>query len=387
MSVTNIRVRTTSARAKPASASAASMIANAARAWPPASPGWSDGRPARRRSSRRPSTSRRRRSPGCSPPTPPTGRRDEIRRRHARSSSPVAPRPARAATPGPPGRAPIASEERRRGASSAGTIESTSRYSAGRVVVAADRAEPVEATGRPCPAVVLASEAPPVEASASSKPSAPGERLARARRAGRDRSSFSIGHQRAIGSTLDASCRGPPVAAAMRADRGLGRLEGVARRRPGRRPRACTARRRRSAACRRRSTPTLTVTPGQRPLSAWRSRDDPGRLEDRAAALLRLDAGVRRAAVDRDPQVEDALARPTRCRRWRGRTRGRGTTSAVGGERADVRASTSASRSPRPGWRRRRAARTAGRRARRRSALSAYRPASRPPFMSVTPGP
>ena len=56
-------------------------------------------------------------------------------------------------------------------------------------------------------------------------------------------------------------------------------------------------------------TPTLTVTPGQRPLSACRSRDDPGRLEDRAAALLGLDAGVGRPAVDGDPQVEDPLAR------------------------------------------------------------------------------
>ncbi len=37
--------------------------------------------------------------------------------------------------------------------------------------------------------------------------------------------------------------------------------------------------------------------------------DDPGRLEDRAAALLRLDAGVGGPAVDRDPGVEDPLAR------------------------------------------------------------------------------
>ena len=37
--------------------------------------------------------------------------------------------------------------------------------------------------------------------------------------------------------------------------------------------------------------------------------DDPGRLEDRAAALLRLDPGVCRTPVDDDPQVEDPLAR------------------------------------------------------------------------------
>ena len=39
-STMNIRVRTTSSSAKPASASAPSMIANTARAWPAASPGW-----------------------------------------------------------------------------------------------------------------------------------------------------------------------------------------------------------------------------------------------------------------------------------------------------------------------------------------------------------
>ncbi len=56
-------------------------------------------------------------------------------------------------------------------------------------------------------------------------------------------------------------------------------------------------------------TPTLTVTPGQRPLSAWSVADQAGGLEDRAPALLRLDAGVRRAAPDVQPQVEDPLAR------------------------------------------------------------------------------
>jgi len=42
MSVTNMRLRTTSPSVKPASASAILMIANAARAWAPASPGWSE---------------------------------------------------------------------------------------------------------------------------------------------------------------------------------------------------------------------------------------------------------------------------------------------------------------------------------------------------------
>ena len=56
-------------------------------------------------------------------------------------------------------------------------------------------------------------------------------------------------------------------------------------------------------------TPTLTVTPGQRPFSAWSRGDEVGRREDRVAALLGLDAGVGRPAVDGDPSVEDALAR------------------------------------------------------------------------------
>ena len=71
-------------------------------------------------------------------------------------------------------------------------------------------------------------------------------------------------------------------------------------------------------------TPTLTVTPGQRPLSACRSRDDPGRLEDRAAALLGLDAGVGRAAVDGRSAGRGCPCATRRCRRSRGRTRGRG---------------------------------------------------------------
>ena len=40
MSVTNIRVLTTSARVKPASSSARSMTPRIDRAWAPASPGW-----------------------------------------------------------------------------------------------------------------------------------------------------------------------------------------------------------------------------------------------------------------------------------------------------------------------------------------------------------
>jgi hypothetical protein len=53
----------------------------------------------------------------------------------------------------------------------------------------------------------------------------------------------------------------------------------------------------------------VDVTPGQRPFSSWMRLDEVGRGEDRIAALLGLDAGVGGPAVDRDPGVEDALAR------------------------------------------------------------------------------
>ena len=94
------------------------------------------------------------------------------------------------------------------------------------------------------------------------------------------------------------SCRGPSVAAATLADRRLGRVE----RRRASTARTSTSSSQRSATTLGRvpppMTPTLTVTPGQRPLSACRSRTSRRRLEDRAAPLLGLDAGMRRPAVD-----------------------------------------------------------------------------------------
>ena len=56
-------------------------------------------------------------------------------------------------------------------------------------------------------------------------------------------------------------------------------------------------------------TPTFAVTVGQRPFSSWIPLDERGAGDDRAAALLRLDARVRGAAVDRQAEVGDALAR------------------------------------------------------------------------------
>ena len=172
MSVTNIRVRTTSVSANPPSARAPSMIVeDRPRLGRRCRPGAASARPARHPSCRPPSTRRRRRSPGCSRPRPPTAR--PTRSAGASASRRGASSPARR---GPRGRARSPSSSP---ASSVvrGTIDSTSRYSAGRVVVAADRAEAVEARARPCPAVVLASDAPPVAASASSNPRRRGDGL------------------------------------------------------------------------------------------------------------------------------------------------------------------------------------------------------------------
>ena len=141
----------------------------------------------------------------------------------------------------------------------------------------------------------------------SSKPSRPASATAWST-SRPDRSSFSIGHQRAI-SVISAVVSGTASAPSRLADLRLGRLEVLAPDGPDVDLERRTARRRRSAASRRRSTPTLTVTPGQRPFSAWRRADEVGRREDRAAALLGLDAGVGGPAVDGDPGVEDPLPR------------------------------------------------------------------------------
>ena len=120
MSVTNMRVRTTSASAKPASASARSMIVEGRpRLGRDVARVAATGRRARRRSCRRPSTRRRRRSPGCSRRRPPTDRPSEIRRRSVTIAGVAIRAVARPrARRGPPGR-PRSRAAARPGASSA----------------------------------------------------------------------------------------------------------------------------------------------------------------------------------------------------------------------------------------------------------------------------
>ena len=297
-------------------------------------------RPGPRRWCRRPSTNRRRRSPGCSRRPPPTAR--PTRSAGARSCRPVGSRARRATS----GSAAMASS---RPASSVvrGTIESTSRYSAGRVVVAADRAQPVEA-GDAEPGGRVGVGRAAGRASATSKPSACATRLGVLDQAA---AALELLHRPPARHRLELDGHvGDLGGLGDRADLRLGGLERVARPSPGRRPRACSVSATTLGRVPPTMTPTLTVTPGQRPLRSCRSRTMPGRLEDRAAALLGLDAGVRGPAVDGDAQVEDALARrddvavrPGAFEHQRDVRRRRRAPRCA--------ASRSASRSPRRGWR------------------------------------
>ena len=248
MSVTNIRVRTTSAETEPGllerrgdDLEARTRLARRYR------PGAASGRPARRRSSRRPSTSRRRRRPGCSRRAPPTVR--PTRSGGARSAGPSRRRRAalsRQATTA--GSRPMASSSP---ASSVvrGTIDSISRYSAGEWSLPPIGPRPSR-LGTPSPAVVFASDAPPVAASAIEKPrpsatafacstrrALRGELLHRPPARHRFELDGRVGHDRGLGDAADLGLRGLQ----------LGRGS-----RHGRPPRASSARRRRSVACRRR---------------------------------------------------------------------------------------------------------------------------------------
>ena len=156
------------------------------------------------------------------------------------------------------------------------------------------------------PDVVLASDAPPVDVSASGNPSRSASATAWSTRRP-DRSSFSIGHQRAISvnsavvsgtasavssdrisaSTASRSCAPdrPDV------DLQLAPLGDDVRPRPARD----------HADVDRDAVPSA--------VQRVESLDEVGGGEDRVPALLGLDAGVGGPAVDRDPGVDDALAR------------------------------------------------------------------------------
>ena len=150
---------------------------------------------------------------------------------------------------------------------------------------------------------------------------AAGRRVARARtRAGRrapgvvdePAGSLELLHRPVAGHLLDRrpSCPGTVGGRGDPADRRLGRLERLARSSPAGRPRAWH----RSATTLGRVppaiTPTLTVTPGQRPFSAWRSRRTmrpPRGSRCGPSRARRRRARPGRATVD--PGVEDPLAR------------------------------------------------------------------------------
>ena len=280
-----------------------SMIARAARAWAGDITGVA--RPAVRPGvgrARRPSTRRRRRSPGCSPRRPPTDRPTRSGRLVMRGHG-------RAGVASPPGedlgsRAIASSRPASRVVR--GTIESTSRYSAGEWSLPPIGPRPSR-LGTPMPGRRVGVGRTAGRRVADRRSRARRRRPGHARRAGRSaRASPS--------ATSGPSARSRPSCPGPRSPR---RSAG-SRPRPPRAPRGSTARTSTSSEHRSATTlgrvppamtPTLTVTPGQRPLSACRSRT----IRAASRIALRPFSGSTPAWAARpwtvDPQVEDALAR------------------------------------------------------------------------------
>ncbi len=186
-----------------------------------------------------------------------------------------------------------------------GTIESTSRYSAGAWSLPPIGPRPSR-LGTPSPAVVLASDAPPVEASATSKPSDLRHALGVLDQAA---AALELLHRPPARHRLEVDGHvGDLGRLGDRADGRFGRLERVARRRPDvdlERARLGDHVGPRAA----EDAPDIDGHVRPATVEVVQLADDAGRLEDRAATLLGLDAGVRRPAVDDDAQVEDPLAR------------------------------------------------------------------------------
>ena len=173
--------------------------------------------------------------------------------------------------------------------------------------------------GRPAAAVVFASLAPPVAASCSSNPSSRGDARWPAPPAVRWRVDFSIGGWPA--RLPDARRRRRP----RRGRRRSARPPPTPRRTPRRLRRAGRAARgtrrpRRSAACRRDHA---RVQRDARPAAVERveGHHRARRGQDRRAPLLRLHAGMRRAAGEGQLAGPRSPCARRRCRRWRGRTR------------------------------------------------------------------
>ncbi len=268
MSVTNIRVRTTSASAEAGLGQGPlddledgprlrRDVARMARPAVRAGVGRA-GDPARIADGERPAVA------GAGLPRP--ARRDPPPLAHGRPAL-ARRRPATRARRGPRGRAAIASSSP---ASSVvrGTIESTSRYSAGAWSLPPIGPSPSR-LGMPMPGGRVR-----VGRAAGRRRRRPRTR-GRSRRPGRGRPGGRCA--RASPSATSAPSRsnstrrvGDLGRLGDAADLGLGGLERLARRSRGRRPRASSAPATTFGRVPPAMTPTLTVTPGQRPLSAWR---------------------------------------------------------------------------------------------------------------------
>ena len=266
---------------------------------------------------------RRRRSPGCSRSGPPTARR--WRRGAAAPASPLpsAVRPgqrsgdATSATTGSrPTSSSSAASERRPGHDRV-DLEVLLR----RVVHARRSGPRPSIVGTPIPDVVFASEAPPVATSFVSNPRRAGERddvvgeAARSARASPSAPSCASSRRRRSRPARPASAASSAIAPERRAERlgghrpdvdlELGLVAHDVRPRAG--------------------LEHADVRGDVRPAAVERvdPADELGAGDDRAAALLRLDAGVRGPPVDRAGGGRPCPCAPTRSRRSRGRTRGR----------------------------------------------------------------
>ena len=317
------------------------------------SPGWRDRPSARRRcvpatqhdiaDDDRPAVAGDRLPRAARRDPPPLGHPDQLRRRPSG-------RPARRATSGSPAIASSSAGEQRRPRHDRVDLEVLRR----RMVVAADRPEPVEARHAHARGRVGVGRAAGRRVARSRTRAPPATRRAWSTRRPL-RSSFSIGHQRAIGSSSTV-VSGHLGRRGDAADLRLGRLERLARRCP-------------DVDLERAA---LGDDVGPRPAGDHADVDG----HARPAAVERVQV-ARRSAPPRGSRCDPSPARrrraprgrgrrcagrgcpcaPTRCRRWRGRTRGRARHRCRRPARGCA-ASRSASRSPRPGWRRTRAART-----------------------------
>ncbi len=236
--------------------------------------------------------------------------------------------------------------------------------------------------GTPIPAVVLASEAPPVAASWSGKPSSAARATAWST-SRPERASFSIGRWRpfsVVSMVMPPTSLGTSVSA-IAASTASSSAPVTARTSTSMVHRAATTFGRVPPSI----TPTLTVTPGQRPLSAWRS------CVMRAASriALRPFSGSTPAWLARPWTVITRSSVPLRDETMSPFARAHSRTRQASASRASLRMCGEEAGEPisSSGLATNTSRASGTPPSASRSAPTAYSPASNPLFMSVTPGP